>query len=504
MEEKIEQQNLSNLAIKNSSYNTLFTLILKIGGLIFTILIARILLPELFGIYALVLSIITIFTTFTNLGVNETLLRYVSDALGKNNKHKARGYFRYLLKIKATLIIFVILILLLSSKFLSYNIYNNPLLFYPLIFSCLFIIAESFKNFVAHLLLATKNLKSFPLFELFHQILKISFSILAILVLSSEFKVAGLFFALALAGFVHFFLFISFLYKKNKNLLIGEKEAIEKKPVNKYLKFMGVASISLVFFVSIDTLMLGRFVQSNYLGYYQVALSLIMTLVSMFSISGVLLPMFTQINKKRFERGFQKTFRYLILLSLPATAGILFIGRYLIFVIYGKEYLLATSALYVLSLLIIIGPLIAFYMTIFEAKEKTKILAKSVSFSLILNIVLNYVLIKYLLQFSQGYAILGAGIATVVSRLVLLVILIVNEKHQFKMNTKNLGFKKPIFATIVMGVFLFVYNTTFDINLVWGILEVILGAGIYFVILLLTKGITKKDLKLIRSLIKKR
>ena len=504
MEEEIGQQNFSKVAIKNSGYTFLFTLVLKLGGLIFTILIARLLLPELFGIYALALSLVVIFITFTNLGVNETFLRYVSDALGKKDKNKARAYLKYLLKIKTSLVIFVILIILLLSKFLSYNVYNKPLLFYPLLFSFLFIIAESFKNFIAQLFLATKNLKPFPLLELLHQTAKIFFSVLAISVLSSEFKVVGLFLALALAGFIHLFLFVLFLYKKDKSLFIGKKESINKKRVNKYLGFMGVASISLVFFGSIDTLMLGKFVESSYLGYYRVALSLIMTLVAVFSLSGVLLPMFTQIHEKRFERGFQKTFGYLMIIIIPSIVGILFIGKYLVLAVYGVNYILATSTLYVLSLLIITGPIIALYMTVFQSKEKTKILARSVLSALIINIILNYVLIKYLLQFSQEYAMIGVGISTVVSRVFLLGILIVSAKHQLNLNVKGIGFKKPIFATIIMALSLLIFNSIVNMNLFFGILEIILGAGIYFGVLILIKEVTKEDFELVKNLIRRK
>ena len=504
MEEEIGQQNLSKIAIKNSGYSLTRALVLKFGGLIFTILIARLLLPELFGIYALALSIVVIFMTFTNLGVNETFLRYVSDALGKKNKNKARGYFRYLLKIKSLLVIFAILSILLFSKFLSYNIYNKPLLFYPLIFSCLFIIAESFKNFIDQLFLATKNLKPLPLFELLHQISKIFFSVLAILVLSSEFKIVGIFIAFALAGFIHLFLYILFLYKKDKTLFVGRRESVDKKRINNYLKFMGIASLSLVFFGSVDILMLGKFVEASYLGYYRAALSLIITIASLFSLSGILLPIFTQIHKKRFERGFQKTFRYLMIIAIPAIVGILFIGKYLIFAVYGKEYLLAVSSLYSLSILIITMPLITLYTTIFQSKEKSKIIAKSVFVALIINVFLNYILIKYFLQFSQEYAIIGAGISTVVSRVFLLGILIVSAKHQLNLNVKGIGFKKPIFATLIMGLFLLIFNNFVDMNLFFGILEIIFGVGIYFGVLILIKGLTKEDLELIKNLIRRK
>ncbi|MBU1200868.1 MAG: oligosaccharide flippase family protein [Nanoarchaeota archaeon] len=501
MEQEIENQNLSKIAVKNSKYIVASTLIFKFGGLIFTILIARLLLPELFGIYALVLSIVTIFSTFTNMGLDETFLRYFSEALGKNNHPKARSYFRHLLKIKAGLVVLTILILLLTSKFLSYKIYDNPLLFYPLIFSCLFILMESFKGFISSVFIATKNVKPLPLLELLHQIFKISFSVLAILVLSQEFRVAGLFFGAALAGFIHLFLLVLILYKKNKNLIVGETETIDKKRVNRYLGFAGLTTVSLVFFGSIDTLMLGKFVESSYLGYYRIALSLILTIISLLSLSSVFLPIFTQIHGKRFERGFQKTLRFLMILAIPATVGIIFIAKHLILIIYGNEYLLATSTLYFLALLIVTAPLITLYTIIFESKEKPKIVSKSVFISLIINIVLNYILITYLLNFGQEYAIIGAGVSTVISRLILMGILITNAKNEFNLSIKGIGLRKPILATFMMALFLLTFNHFVDMNLFFGILEIILGAGIYFGVLLLIKGIGREDLEIIKNLV---
>jgi len=503
MKTNIEHQNLSKIAIKNSGYSLASTLIYKIGGLIFTILIARLLLPELFGIYALTLSIIAIFLTFTDLGINETFLRYFSEALTDKNKNKAGAYFRYLLKIKSLLVFIIIIILLFLSKFLSYNIYNKPLLFYPLIFASLFLLAESFKNFFGNILVASKHMKPLPFLELLHQIIKISFSVLVIFLLSIEFKVAGLFFVAALAGFIHLFFLFLISYKKDKSIFIKEKVSIDKKRISKFLSFMSIASLSLIFFVSVDILMLGKFVESEYIAYYRVALSLVLTIASLFSMSGVLLPIFTQIHKKRFERGFQKTFRYLMLIAIPATIGIIFTGKHIIFAIYGNEYLLATSSLYFLSALIIITPLTILYTIIFESREKTKILAKSVLISLTINIILNYILIKYLLNFSQEYAIIGVGIATITSRFIYLSILISSAKHKFKLEVKGIGLRKPIFATLIMGVFLWAFNYFIDMNLFFGVVEIILGIGIYFGVLILIKGVGKEDWNLIKSLVKR-
>ena len=78
---EVKKENLSSIAVKNSVFALVFTVISKIGGAIFIILIARLLLPELFGVYSLAISIIVIIMTFTDLGISNTVVRYVSQAI---------------------------------------------------------------------------------------------------------------------------------------------------------------------------------------------------------------------------------------------------------------------------------------------------------------------------------------------------------------------------------------------------------------------------------------
>ena len=496
---EIKEENLSEIAAKNSIYTFITILISKFGGLIFTILIARLLLPELFGIYGLVLSIVVIAITISNLGIDETAIRYVSHAFGRNNVGKARSYFRYLLKIKGLLVLSIIIILLILSKFFAYNIFNKPLIFFPLILSSLYILAESLRSLFGTLFLSTKNLKPLPFLEAVLQTSKILIAILLISILSNELKVSGIFIAFAGSAFLFLVLSILILVKRDKRIFYGKIIKIEKKRIRKYLVFMGMASLSLVFFGSIDTLMLGKFVGAEYIGYYRASLGLIVTIVSLLSFSGILLPIFTQIHKKRFERGFQKTFRYIVMLTVPALFGLLFLANYLVFTIYGKEYMPAISSLYILSFLVLIGPLIAFYSTLFSAKEKVKTLAKSIFIALVINIILNYILIKQFLEINQGYAIAGVAIATVVSRVILLGILIIRAKSILKLKIRRDSLTKPILASIVMVAFLALYNYFLDINLILGIIEVAMGILIYFVSLWLIKGIGKEDFNIFKK-----
>ena len=496
----IKKEGLSFLAAKNSTFGLMAAIISKVGGTLFIILLARLLLPELFGIYSLTISIVVIILTFSDLGLNDTLVRYVAKALGKEKVGKARAYMRYILKLKFFLLILITLIILIFSKFLAYKIYNNPLLFYPLIFSFFYIIIESLRSFFGNLFLALNNLKNIPPIEFLHQILRIIFAIITIFLLSDQFKVMGVFISSALAGLVILVMMIWLLIRKKKKLFFGKTEKIEGLKILTYIKFMSIASISLVFFTSIDTLMLGLFVDSIYLGYYRAALGLILTISAIFSFSTLLLPIFTKIDHQRFQRGFEKTFRYVILLAIPSFFGLIILSNYLIFVLYGIEYSPAIYSLYILSPIIIIAPLVALYSILFQAKAKVKILAHSISWSLILNILLNLVLILALLKINQTYAVIGAGLATVISRAFLLIFLIVKAKSQMKLTIPKKAIPKIIMASVIMSIVLISYYQLINVNIFNGILGLILGISSYFITLWIFKEIGADDLKLLKLL----
>jgi len=497
----ISSQNLSKVAVKGSAYNLISLMILKFGGLLFTIILARLLLPELFGIYSLVLSIATLAVTFTDLGMENTFLRYLSESVGKNNKKKSRGFAGYFFKKRLILVILVVLILVIISRYLSYNIYNQPLLFYPLIFSCLFIIAESFRTFLTIFFTAKKEMKSIVFFDASSQIMKILFSVFAILMLSDKIKISGIFLAFFVSSFFTLLLEFFILKKKDKEILFGERVLSNKSQVNSYWKYMVLATVSLSVFNLIDILMMGGFVSSEYLAYYRAALSLVTAIASLFSLSSIFLPIFTQIDNKRFERGFQKTFRYLLLLSLPATIGLIFISKHLIKAVYGDAYLLGASSLYFLSILIITTPLIGLYSTVLQSKEKSKIIGNSILFSLILNIILNFIAIKLFID-NPLQVIAGVSISTALSRIILLGILMFYASKNMKLNYPRLSLRNSIFATLIMSIFLLLFNKLVNMNLLFGIIEIIVAILIYLGILILIREITKEDKNLIKGVLK--
>ncbi|MFW6283164.1 MAG: oligosaccharide flippase family protein, partial [Minisyncoccales bacterium] len=360
-----EQGSVRKGAIKNSFYNTIATFVSKIGGLIFTVVLARLLLPELFGIYNLVLSITLIAMTFTDLGIGKALVRYTSEALGKGQRTKARAYVRYLFRARITLVIIVIFLILVFGKFISERIFDKPEIFLPLLFSVFYILMKSFEGLVRKVFVSLKELDKIPFMQLSLQTSRIVFAVIAILLISDErFVVSGVFIGLGLAAFLSFCTGLFFL-RKNRDLVLGfgklDKSEVNTRRIWNYIGLASIATVSLKFFGSIDTLMLGGFVDSEFLGFYRAAMGLVVAITGIFAFSPVLLPIFTQSKNKQLQKGFDEVFRYLSMITIPATIGVLSVANYFIYAVYGGEYLVATIPLSALAFTIIIKPFTVLY-----------------------------------------------------------------------------------------------------------------------------------------------
>ena len=147
----------TKIAIKNSVYSSATTIIEKIGAMFFVIIMARILMPELFGFYSLALSTILLFISLSGLGVGETLVVFVSKALGKNKQSTAKSYVLYLAKIKIVILSIILIIFGISSKLIS-QIYDKPI-FLALLAGLLYILIVGIVGFVQLFFISINNFK---------------------------------------------------------------------------------------------------------------------------------------------------------------------------------------------------------------------------------------------------------------------------------------------------------------------------------------------------------
>lgn len=422
-------------AIKNSGFKLTNMIVAKMGSFLFTIIVARMLLPELFGLYALALSTIMLFAGFSDFGINSAIISFIGKTEGLGEHRKSKAYFHQLLKWKIIFAIFSSLALFLLASFIANNFYNKPI-FLALIAGALYIPITALLSFFEQTFMALNNFKYSLFKEIIFQFLRLSLIPLGILLfisknISKEKLIFIIFIILVLCYFIAL-LFILFLVNKKIKFLKAKKEKLTKEERKRLLIFLIPLSITVfagLFFGQIDMIMLGHFVESSFIGFYNAAFSLIGSATAIMGFfATALFPIFSRIKGDQLERGFKRSIRISFLVFVSAAIFTYFIAPYLIEIIYGQGYLLATNFLRIFALLLIIIPISEIYTIYFIAARKTKTYAKIIFFSTSINVILNYLLIVYFLKYGMFYAVMGVCIATVISKVIHLGGLIIFRK----------------------------------------------------------------------------
>ena len=191
---------------------------------------------------------------------------------------------------------------------------------------------------------------------------------------------------------------------------------IQKKAVNSSVILLTATILSGVFFGYIDTIILGRYVQSQYIGFYQAAMALIGSTGALIGFSAVLFPIFSRLKGERLKRGLRKSAKITFIASLAIAVLAFLLANFAIIIVYGQAYIQSANILKLLLFLVLIDPLIAIYSAFHISQGRQKLVAKSVLFATFLNIVLNILFIKFLLQYSDYAATFGAASATIIAR----------------------------------------------------------------------------------------
>lgn len=412
-------------AIKNSSYQLTTNVIMKVGSLLFTIIIARMLMPEKMGLYSLALSTIVLFSAFSDFGVGTALLTFVAKSLGRGDAGKAKAYFKKLYKWKTTMLFFCSLALLASSYFISKYYYQKPI-FYALIAGALYIPAVGLLGFIEQSFRAVNDFKRPMIKEIIFQSLRLTIVPLGIFLLlrtnlSNETIVSGVI-LLITASYLLSLLFLVAISKKKLPFLSKKNPGLtneETRDLKKFILPLSATVLSGVFFGYIDTLMLGHFVSENYIAYYGAAFSLVSSGTAIIGfISTALFPLFSKLEGKSLEKLFRKSRNMIILISFFAAIFSYIFAYYLIWLAYGSDYLTAVPIMKIFAILVFILPFSSIYDTYLTSQKKTKILAWLLVVSTILNIILNFFGITYGLKTAGDLgAVYGACLATITSRI---------------------------------------------------------------------------------------
>jgi len=496
---------ITTTVVKNSFWNFLMVLFAKIGGLIFTILLARFLLPEKFGVYNLAMSITLILLTFADIGINQSLIRYFSDAFPRK-KELAIARYNYLFKLKLILTFAFALFLLVFAFPISEYIFKKPALAFPIIFSSFYLIILSIESFYESFFYITEKVQYLTLKQVLWEILRIFGALLTFVFLASYYYILGVIGVLIISTLI-VLLFLLYYLKKFIPVIFSSSQKTplsieDKKRINKFLIYLTLGGTLTMIFGYIDTIMIGIFLSAEYVGYYSAAYAFVGGLSSLITVANILLPLFTKLKKQRLSYAFEKVFKYTLIIAVPMVFGLLTLSRYIITTVYGHDYLPAVLPLYFLVFLIIETPITNTLKSLLAAKEKPQYFVTILMIATIMNILLNYIFIISFMKFSLIWAATGAAIATLITRYFYFFGLSIYIKKKIKVRMDFSQIVKPLIASIIMSLILLWINSKVQMSFALGITEVFLGIIIYFSSMLIIKGISKQDFLLLKELFK--
>jgi len=448
-----------------------------------TVIITRYLGPQNYGKYTFVLSIVTMVVVLWNFGLGVLLTRDVSREPAKVNQ-----YVSGVIAIKNSLALVTIIIMVALLRYLNYDflIMKSVLIFsLATYFTCMSAIFESVFS-------AFRRMEFNSLLSLLRPVFL--FIALSIIVTMSG-DIVDIFFCQLIASFLVFIVSFIFVKKFAQPRLSFDIRLIFVLIKNGF-PFLMISVVHIVLF-KIDHIMISTIVGDEALGLYGAAYTLLEIIITFFpmlivtSAYPVLSDLYKN-DKHSMLKIFHVLFKNLLVIGIPASCGIVLLGREIIVVIYGNEYLEAGRLLSILGCSIwvsFISLLMAWTLT---AMDKQHLVLITNLLFMIVNITTNLYAIRV-------FGASGAAVTTCICSLggfIVLFFFLVKEKMSFLKLTE---FLKTISSSLVMVItILILKKNIFIINETINLFAIItISILVYFMIAYSLNLIRKSEIKIL-------
>lgn len=314
-----------NKIIKGGFYLTIVNVMSQLLAIVVNIVLARLLLPEDFGLVALTMTFIGFIVLFTNMGFGSSIIH--EDEINQNQLSSI-----YWLNYGLSILSFLVII---STSKLAANFYDEQRLTSIVYVAALNIIITPL--FTVHYKLLEKELD-------FKNISKIN---LWGVLIGSLSAIIGAFvglgvYALVLQTLVSSIVRLFFIFRVKKwkpNLYFNFNEI--KSMVWYSLRFKA-SNMAMYFERNVDYLILGKFFTSVVLGYYAFAYNIMYTPVKRISyiFSEVLFPSFSAIknDKSKIINGYYKSLQLIAMISFPIMTIVAFNAELIIQTVFGSKW----------------------------------------------------------------------------------------------------------------------------------------------------------------------
>lgn len=499
----ISETDKSLVTIAKGAGIVFFGMILgNLLGMIYQILLGRLLGPEDYGLFNLAGGIIALLSTFSVFGLYGSLSRFVPYHLKRNEKEIVKSGINFSFTFVLSTSFVMAVVLFVFSGRISTDIFNEERLQPVLQIFALFLPILAVEKIIQGLLRGFKAVKYHTLIYQFAiKMVKIPLFIILIFL---GYQLFGAVFSL-FTGLV-FGIVLSWIIIKKK--IFPDYSSYKRVPIAKKLLLfswpLALTGMVYILMSKTDSLLLGYFLDSSSVGIYTTALVIAGLLNAIgSSFAYIFLPVISEFFAKNdvtsLESLFKSTSKWVFLIVFPLLLYILLFPQEIIDLLYGSAYIDGYMALAILSIGISMNLLTGVTGNILVGSGHTKMNLSCEIFALLFNVPLNIILIPL-------FGILGAAIATSFSlfaRNIFSIGLVykTTRMHPFKRNYFSIilsGF------SAILAIYLVKINFSFIISFNYFIL--VLGPiflAIYIILVLLSKGLDENDLVILEAIEKK-
>ena len=257
----------------------------------------------------------------------------------------------------------------------------------------------------------------------------------------------------------------------------------------------GIAGIFTTIYFWIDSVMLSFMQGDVAVGLYNAPYKLLFVMLSFYSVYMLaLFPAMAQFYKGSSESlklTYTRSYKYMLIISLPIAVGTTMLAQEIILVIYGAEYLPAVAALQILIWSIVFMFVNGLSSNLLGSIDKQLTVTKITGIGALVNIGINLAIIPIL-------SFYGASIATVFTEFFIMILFTrVVSKTEFSVGSTIFSdlWRILIPNLIMLGVLVYLEVPLLVMIPICGVVYV---AGI-----LLTKAIDEQDISIIKSIIGK-
>lgn len=480
-----------NFFLKSAFWLTISEIIYNLSGYIIHSAVGRILGPEDYGRYGLVVTLTTMIIILIGNGIPTAMSKYLSEFF-ESKPEMVSAIKKQALKLQFIIILSITLIFYFISPVLA-NLLGDPSLARLFRISTLIIPSFAAASFYFYYYTGIHKFNLQSILKTFRSI----FRVIAIVSMAYLFGVEGSIAGYIIAPFAVFL--VAYLIDKfwiSKQFPKNQFVSFEWKKLANYAWPVTLFMLFYELFISIDLyLVQGLLNDSHITGIYNGSLTVSRIPYYLFyALTIILLPV---ISKTTSQKNHKETFsvisnslRIMLLLLFPAVILMSIYSSQLLSLFYGNAFIEGAKAMSILT--IGVGFLTIFYVLSFvmNGAGKVKTPMWIAFFGLLANAILNYLLI-------EKYGIIGSAIATSIASFVIMIVMLYFIKKNFEVSISFSSLFKIISASSIMLISYFFLPLPHSLFIFSSIVLLL----IYFATLYLSNEISAKDILLVKNLV---